>query len=102
MSARDAIPIRYRKVLGFAGYVKGTVTGVDWIWIDTCCIDQDSSLGVSEAVNSVFKWYRGSEICIAYLQDVTTAVDLDEMRDSQWFRGGWTLTAPLCCTPRPH
>lgn len=29
---------------------------VEWLWIDTCCINQDSEAELSEAVNSMFKW----------------------------------------------
>ncbi|KAF3810379.1 Vegetative incompatibility protein HET-E-1 [Colletotrichum gloeosporioides] len=41
--------------------------GCEWIWIDTCCIDKSSSAEISEAINSMFRWYKESDICIAYL-----------------------------------
>ncbi len=31
--------------------------GYKWVWIDTCCIDKTSSTELSEAINSMFKWY---------------------------------------------
>jgi hypothetical protein len=43
----------------------------DYIWIDTCCIDKSSSSELSEAINSMFEWYRASEVCYAYLDDVS-------------------------------
>ncbi|KAF4834547.1 Vegetative incompatibility protein HET-E-1 [Colletotrichum tropicale] len=44
--------------------------GHDWIWIDTCCIDKSSSAELSEAINSMFRFYQNAVICIAYLSDV--------------------------------
>ncbi|KFG87687.1 putative ankyrin 2,3/unc44 [Metarhizium anisopliae] len=29
---------------------------IDFIWIDTCCIDKSSSAELSEAINSMFRW----------------------------------------------
>ncbi len=40
-------------------------------WVDTCCIDKSSSAELSEAINSMFEWYRDSKVCYAYLEDVT-------------------------------
>ncbi|RSL90454.1 hypothetical protein CEP51_000696 [Fusarium floridanum] len=44
--------------------------GYEWIWIDTCCIDKSSSAELSEAVNSMFRWYQEADVCIAYLADI--------------------------------
>jgi hypothetical protein len=44
--------------------------GFQWVWIDTCCIDKTSSAELSEAINSMYQWYRDSQICYAYLEDV--------------------------------
>jgi hypothetical protein len=41
-----------------------------WIWIDTCCINQNSSAEVSESINSMWGWYRQASHCIAHLKDV--------------------------------
>jgi len=68
------------------------VDGYKWIWVDSCCIDKTSSAEVSEAINSMFNWYRDSEVCYAYLLDV---VSLQEegfgFGTSKWFTRGWTL-----------
>ncbi|KAK3403413.1 heterokaryon incompatibility protein-domain-containing protein, partial [Sordaria brevicollis] len=66
--------------------------GFDWVWIDTCCIDKSSSAELSEAINSMFRWYNDSEICYAYISDVIKA-DADSVRfeNSRWFTRGWTL-----------
>ncbi|KAK3312559.1 heterokaryon incompatibility protein-domain-containing protein, partial [Apodospora peruviana] len=66
-----------------------------WAWVDTCCIDKSSSAELSEAINSMFNWYRDSSICFAYLSDAPNdsrpgAVDSPFLR-SRWFKRGWTL-----------
>src|SRR5262249_27200175 len=45
-------------------------SGYEFIWIDTCCIDKSSSAELSEAVNSMFRYYQEAAICYAYLSDV--------------------------------
>ncbi|KAK4503487.1 hypothetical protein PRZ48_004402 [Zasmidium cellare] len=43
---------------------------IKWAWVDTCCIDKASSSELSEAINSMWLWYRRAELCVAYLSDV--------------------------------
>ncbi|KAF2633882.1 HET-domain-containing protein, partial [Macroventuria anomochaeta] len=62
--------------------------GFDYVWIDTCCIDKSSSAELSEAINSMFAWYKGSSKCYAYLSDVD---GLDGFARSKWFTRAWTL-----------
>ena len=65
---------------------------LEYIWIDTCCIDKSSSAEFSEAINSMFNWYRYSEICYVLLQDVSASGDLDDaFVQSKWHTRGWTL-----------
>ncbi len=45
-----------------------------YAWIDTCCINQDSSAELSEAINSMFRWYQNAEKCYVYLSDITDQV----------------------------
>lgn len=47
----------------------------DYVWIDTCCIDKRSSAELSEAINSMFSWYKLAEVCYVYLEDVPPVVD---------------------------
>jgi hypothetical protein len=47
--------------------------GFDYTWIDTCCIDNTSSAELSEAINSMFKWYFMAQMCYAHLGDVHSA-----------------------------
>ncbi|CRK39644.1 hypothetical protein BN1723_015559 [Verticillium longisporum] len=39
--------------------------GYSYTWVDTCCIDKSSSAELSEAINSMFSWYRDSEEVLA-------------------------------------
>jgi hypothetical protein len=68
---------------------------IDWVWIDTCCIDKSSSAELAEAINSMFDWYQNAIICYAHLSDVkkseTETVTDTEFESSQWFTRGWTL-----------
>ena len=71
--------------------------GFEWVWIDTCCIDKKSSAELSEAINSMFRWYTEAGECYAYLADVSgrdkeNGVDFPEsFKRSRWFTRGWTL-----------
>ncbi|KAI8715138.1 HET domain-containing protein [Fusarium sp. LHS14.1] len=78
--------------------------GFEYIWIDTCCIDKSSSAELSEAINSMFKWYQDAEICYAFLSDVPRrkvsrsvhaisplSPAMRKITRSQWFTRGWTL-----------
>ncbi|KAI1795382.1 HET-domain-containing protein [Ganoderma leucocontextum] len=73
--------------------------GYKWIWDDTCCINKESSAELSEAINSMFRYYSLAKICYAYLYDVPRAEDLRPLlegadsafRQSRWHTRGWTL-----------
>ncbi|KAL6356894.1 hypothetical protein LRP88_10507 [Fusarium phalaenopsidis] len=64
--------------------------GFKYIWIDACCIDKSSSAELSEAINSMFKWYHGSQVCYAYLCDVSID-ETETFAKGAWFTRGWTL-----------
>ncbi|THU92001.1 hypothetical protein K435DRAFT_565751, partial [Dendrothele bispora CBS 962.96] len=42
----------------------------EWIWIDLCCINKESSAELSKALNSMYGYYGNSMVCYVYLQDV--------------------------------
>lgn len=76
--------------------------GLQYFWIDTCCIDKSSSAELSEAINSMFPWYQNASKCYVYLSDVLTSghatgIPLSPtaweraFRQSRWFSRGWTL-----------
>jgi len=41
---------------------------------DTCCINKADFTELSEAINSMFRWYRNAARCYAYLSDVSSSV----------------------------
>lgn len=69
-----------------------------YIWIDTCCIDKSDISELSEAINSMFRWYQSAAVCYAYLADVPPLlfgepnnIDTASFKKSRWFTRGWTL-----------
>jgi hypothetical protein len=42
---------------------------LEWMWIDTCCIDKRNLVELSEAINSMHTWYSQAKVCLAYLND---------------------------------
>jgi len=71
-------------------------------WVDTCCINRADFTELSEAINSMFRWYRNATRCYVYLSDISSpAFDTSEessllpwesdFRKSRWFTRGWTL-----------
>lgn len=78
--------------------------GLEYIWCDTCCIDKTNSAELSEAINSMYHWYK-DRLCYAYLADVPhsphhSLLERDSVfAKSRWFTRGWTLQeliAPSC------
>ena len=75
---------------------------LQYFWVDSCCIDKTSSAELSEAINSMFRWYQNAAKCYAYLSAVSTSdfniqalpgqlPDDSAFRKSKWFTRGWTL-----------
>ena len=82
----------YAKITGCCAIALSN--GWQWLWIDTCCIDKTSSAELSEAINSMYRWYRDSEVCYAYLTDCYLPmgkISDVEFCKSRWFTRGWTL-----------
>ncbi|KAE8409055.1 HET-domain-containing protein [Aspergillus pseudonomiae] len=83
----------YKKIQRFLE--RAAKDGYDYAWIDTCCINKESSAELSEAINSMFRWYHLAGICYAYLQDVYPSknpANVDtQLQRSEWFKRGWTL-----------
>ncbi|RDX45563.1 hypothetical protein OH76DRAFT_1473896 [Lentinus brumalis] len=69
--------------------------GLEYIWMDFCCIDRTSSAEVADAVLSMYGWYAGATVCYAYLDDVEADEDPRlpnaKFRWSRWHTRGWTL-----------
>jgi hypothetical protein len=60
-----------------------------------CCIDKTSSAELSEAINSMFRWYQNAAVCYAFLSDVPSCMDASAVElnfaKARWFTRGWTL-----------
>lgn len=87
----------HERVLNRDGYKKikrccaqALEAGFRFVWIDTCCIDQTNSAELSEAINSMFRWYENAVTCYAYLEDVKPSTP-QKFFTSRWFTRGWTL-----------
>jgi hypothetical protein len=84
--------------------------GLQYFWVDTCCIDKSTSHELSTAINSMFRWYQRAARCYVYLSDVAVPDEIADaeafritweaaFRQSRWFTRGWTLQellAPPC------
>jgi len=87
----------YAKIMGTRALA--AAHGFDYVWIDTCCIDKTSSAELSEAINSMYRWYQEADICYAYLADVVASPGPPgsgaslpaRLGRSRWFTRGWTL-----------
>jgi hypothetical protein len=74
---------------------------LEYFWVDTCCINKANHAELSEALNSMFRWYRNAEKCYVYLSDVSVHKRANDgptertwesaFRTSRWFIRGWTL-----------
>jgi hypothetical protein len=80
-----------------AGYAKlklccaqAVKDGLRYAWVDTCCIDKTSSAELTEAINSMYRWYQNAVVCYAYLSDVEGS-NASSFKESAWFTRGWTL-----------
>ncbi|KAM7205166.1 Heterokaryon incompatibility protein (HET) domain containing protein [Naviculisporaceae sp. PSN 640] len=78
-----SIPAKRTAAKKKAGYVKiagccarALEDGYEYVWVDTCCIDKTSSAELSEAINSMYRWYQEASICYAYMSDVNLGLDL--------------------------
>ncbi len=88
-----------RKMESKKGFMKimktcelATDDGIGYVWIDTCCIDKSSSAELSEAINSMWRYYKDAEVCYAYLSDLKLGARVAEgLSACRWFTRGWTL-----------
>ncbi|MCJ1367563.1 hypothetical protein MMC16_006697 [Acarospora aff. strigata] len=94
--SKDKSEAHFSKIKAFCSLAS---RGHDWVWIDTCCIDKRSSAELSEAINSMFRWYEDAAMCYVHLSDVVWVDGKNgmskafraEFRQSAWFTRGWTL-----------
>ncbi|KAH6707609.1 hypothetical protein BKA61DRAFT_420165, partial [Leptodontidium sp. MPI-SDFR-AT-0119] len=97
----------YKKIR-FCGEQAGR-DGIQYFWVDTCCIDKTNNTELAEAINSMFCWYRDAAKCYVYLSDVPGSTSNTDnkshlvpwepaFRESKWFTRGWTLQELLAPT----
>ncbi|KAF8846559.1 kinesin light chain 1 [Acephala macrosclerotiorum] len=60
--------------------------GLQYFWVDTCCIDKSNSTELAEAINSMFRWYRGATRCYVYLSDVSRPPFATDDKSHEAFR----------------
>jgi hypothetical protein len=83
--------------------------GLQYFWIDTCCINKEIYAELSEAIKSMFRWYQTATKCYVYLSDVSmtkrkASEEVSELpwessfQSSRWFTRGWTLQELLAPT----
>jgi ankyrin repeat protein len=75
--------------------------GIEYFWVDTCCINKDNHVELSKAITLMFGWYRDAKKCYVYLSDVSVrkgdnigevqSMWESSLRISRWFTRGWTL-----------
>ena len=80
--------------------IQADADSLQYFWVDTCCINKSSDAELSEAINSMYRWYSRASKCYVYLSDVSTSEMHDNtfqlawdapFRESKWFSRGWTL-----------
>ncbi|OWY50036.1 HET-like protein [Alternaria alternata] len=83
----------YRKIRFCAQQAKRD--GLDYFWVDTCCIDKANNTELSRAINSMFRWYQNARRCYVFLSDVENSTlegnGESAFKQSRWFKRGWTL-----------
>lgn len=81
---------------------RAAADGLQFFWVDTCCINKSTSDELSTAINSMFRWYQHAFKCYVYLPDVTVPDEIvhaeafpitwqEAFQRSRWFTRGWTL-----------
>ena len=113
--------VSYKELVGKSGREKAGIQkilfckeqaardGLQYFWVDTCCIDKRNPSEVSKAINTMFRWYRDATKCYVHLSDVSASKDSminslsspvwePEFRKSRWFTRGWTLQELLAPT----
>ncbi|PVH90374.1 HET-domain-containing protein, partial [Periconia macrospinosa] len=82
---------------------RAALDDLEYFWIDTCCINKANKAELSQAINSMFRWYRNATRCYVYLSDVSSSplgtteepkspwLWESDFRKCRWFTRGWTL-----------
>jgi hypothetical protein len=75
--------------------------GLQFFWVDTCCIDKSNMTELTYAINSMFRWYQNAARCYVYMSDVSTRKQNEisglsqswetAFQRSRWFTRAWTI-----------
>ncbi|KAF5365302.1 hypothetical protein D9758_005318 [Tetrapyrgos nigripes] len=88
--------IGYRKIQ--SACTRARLDRLNFIWIDTVCINQGNRDEVARNINSMYSYYQNSRVCYTHLADVFNSNDgpyvvgrTPALWMSSWFQRGWTL-----------
>ncbi|OAG07547.1 vegetative incompatibility protein HET-E-1 [Paraphaeosphaeria sporulosa] len=82
---------------------RAALDDLEYFWIDTCCINKANKAELSQAINSMFRWYGNATRCYVYLSDISSSPLSNteepkspwpwesDFRKCRWFTRGWTL-----------
>ncbi|KAF2188149.1 HET-domain-containing protein [Zopfia rhizophila CBS 207.26] len=90
----------YDKIRFYAQQAKRD--GLEYFWVDTCCINKADQAELQDAINSMFRWYQNAARCYVFLSDVSIAKRKacsgrseltwePAFQATRWFTQGWTL-----------
>ncbi|KAF2723561.1 hypothetical protein K431DRAFT_283002 [Polychaeton citri CBS 116435] len=68
-----------------------SLQGYEYVWLDTCCIDQKNPAELSASINSMFQWYQEAAVCYVYLAGHDALNEKSDPMQDIWFSRGWTL-----------
>ncbi|KAG6332886.1 hypothetical protein ID866_6204 [Astraeus odoratus] len=102
LAGHDASKLRrrfgYKKIV--ESCLKARDDELEWLWVDPCCVAKVNIIELSEAINSMYRWFENSARCYAYLHDVdgsSLPIEADTRRfpDTNgwpaWFSCSWAL-----------
>lgn len=101
---RDAASRSTAKEKKRTGFAKITETcelakarGLQYIWLDTCCINKTNPTEVQESINSMYSWYQEARVCFVYLAGTNAVDTLVSIKRDEWFtRSVLSLLVQIC------
>lgn len=85
----DKDSVGHQKLASFCR-IAATEYGVTYGWMDTICINKDSSAELDESIRSMYNWSRDAFACITDLAQTLVLRHMRHVHDP-WFTRGWTL-----------
>ncbi|KAI4152178.1 MAG: hypothetical protein L6R39_001876 [Caloplaca ligustica] len=64
---------------------------IEWLWVDTCCIDKTNNVELASALNSMFEWYFGATIQNGQVKSLLGS-NVGGRSRSCWHRDTWNST----------